>query len=441
MSQKAGSTSNSNVLRKRKAEVPAKLQELPLDMQVQARTIFFAYYIADFSQIWDFLYPCLDPRNTPEHVSLGIDAVSLAFLSHHTTCPSAQTLGRKKYVSALSKTKEFLQYPGMAQQASMLEASLLLDLFEKLTTSRPSTVSTQRAHVDGALALVKLRGLEQFTDASSVKALLRLALNIIVTCIHNVVRVPEDMYAIRAHLAQFTDVSHPKWRLTDVILDITDLMCDANEGLATGEEKLERCIDLERRLEIIEDEGASVWTYKRIYVLSDEATNNTLDGFYDIYGSRIDTQTRNVQRFMRLVLFDEIIATSTNPNDEVGQRAYRTSATLIADICASVPQMTDCAGPARSKLPVGSTWSSHTHTLSHFLDTYILLFGLYAAGWSRACPLRTRKWIIGQLERIAEHFGVKEAAAIAAILKTQEQKARVRPWDVYTLLGSYAFAA
>ncbi|KAJ4356680.1 uncharacterized protein N0V89_004716 [Didymosphaeria variabile] len=425
---------------KRTCQASFKLSHLPLDLQVQARQLFFAYYIADFSRAWDFLYPHFDPQAAPEHITLSIDAASLAFLSHHIISPSAQILGRRKYVSALRKTNKVLQDPATVQYTSTIEASLLLDLFEKITDPRPISVVSQRAHVDGALALVKLRGLQQFTDPGGLKALTRLALNSVVISISNGESVPQEIFQIREHAANFTDTSHPKWRLTGVTLKITNLVSDITKGVLTAEDKVRQCVAIEKELEIIDSEAPPKWSYERKCIMK-EQEDTTLDGFYDIYASRMDTQMWNVLRFMRIVLCDEIIESSANPDDKASQHALEMTTLVVQEVCASVPQMTDCKGPARHKLPPGSHPSLHTHTLSHFLDTYILLFGLYASAWSRGCPERARIWIIGQLDRMAEHFGVKEAATVAAILKMQDKKARIGPWDVYRLIGSYAFAA
>ncbi|KAF2438493.1 hypothetical protein P171DRAFT_162287 [Karstenula rhodostoma CBS 690.94] len=425
---------------KRANHASFKLSHLPLDLQVQARQLFFAYYIADFSRTWDFLYRHFDPKTAPEHLSLSIDAASLAFLSHHVTSPSAQELGRRKYVSALRKTNKVLQDPTTLQKTIALEASLLLDLFEKITDPRPTSVVSQRAHVDGALALVKLRGLHHFTDPGGVKALARLALNSVVISITNRESIPQDVVKIREHTANFTDISHPKWLLSGITLKVTDLLSEITTCALTAEERVRRCIVLEKQLEIIDNEAPPKWSYERIYITGYQE-DRTLDGYYDIYASRMDTQMWNVLRFMRIVLCDEIIESCANADDKTSQRAMETAALVVREVCATVPQMTDCNGPAIHKLPTGSSAHLHTHTLSHFLDTYILLLGLYAAAWSRGCPERARVWIIGQLDRISEHFGVKEAATVATILKMQDRKARTGPWDVYRLIGSYAFAA
>lgn len=442
MLTKATSGKKTTATAKRTNQINFNLKpsHLPLDLQVQARQIFFAYYISDFCQAWHFLYPHFDASTAPEHVSLSIDAASLAFLSHHMTSPSAQSLGRQKYVSALRKTNKVLRDPIEVQRTSTLDTTLLLDLFEKITGPEITSVVSQRAHIDGALALVKLRGLQQFSDPGGLKALTRLSLNAVVISISLGDSIPRGIFEIRQHMAQFVDISNPKWKLTGITLEITELVSDIAKNLLTAEEKVKRCVDYENQLRILDREAPPSWSYERMYT-GEVPNDTTLDGFYDTYASRMDTQMWNVLRFMRLTLCDEIIDSCSHMQGEASKRAYETAALVVQEICATVPQMTDCNGPARTKLPAESRTSSHTHTLSHYLDTYILLFGLYAAAWSRGCPPRAKVWIVEQLDRIADHLGVKEAATIAELLKIQGERARVGLWQVYRLIGSYAFAA
>jgi hypothetical protein len=139
-----------------------KLRHLPQDIQVLGREMFFAYYVSDFSHAWDFLFPYVNTVSTPEHLSLGIDAVSLAFLSHQVSSPTAKQMGTRKYVEALRKTNKVVQDPKAASEISTLETALILDLFEKMMISATQANASRHAHVEGALALVKLRGVKHF---------------------------------------------------------------------------------------------------------------------------------------------------------------------------------------------------------------------------------------------------------------------------------------
>jgi hypothetical protein len=85
----------------------------------------------------------------------------------------------------------------------------------------------------------------------------------------------------------------------------------------------------------------------------------------------------------------------------------------------------------------GHRGAGHPHTPKHQLACYTLIFRLYVAGRSKAVP-DVRSWVIEQLHYISSHFYVRNAEAVAQIL---EREMDVSPWDVYAMLGSYAFGA
>jgi hypothetical protein len=434
----------------RQSGTTSGLAELPLDLLVQARELFFGYYIADFCRIWDFLYPYFNSNTAPDHLNLSIDAVSLAFLSHQVTSSSAQQLGRQKYVSALRRINAALQSPNTAFESTTLETSLLLDLFEKIMS--PSFIDegaqSKRAHIDGALALVKLKGLDHFTDFTGLRVLERLSLNAGVYYFSQGEPVACELREIREHMAQYKNTMDPKWRTSGLVLEFTDLVSGIGKGNKTLQERTKGCIELDKQLEEISREAPPVWSYERKYLSSKETRLTVLGNFYDVYTSRTVTQRWNVLRIIRLFLCEDILASLSafdDPDSRLhSQRAQAAIASTIQEICAAVPQMTDCEGAARHKLPNSSVLcvgSKHNHTLSQFLDAYIMIYPLYVVSWSRECSDAVRTWVIRQLECIAEHFGVKEAKAVVEILRNEKQKPRVEPGEVYRLLGSYAFAA
>ena len=95
--------------------------------------------------------------------------------------------------------------------------------------------------------------------------------------------------------------------------------------------------------------------------------------------------------------------------------------------------MTDCESVAKHKLPSGSTGKQHTHSMPHILDVYILIFSLYVVAWSKSCPQAAVEWSIKQLQHIADHFVIKEAAVILEILKKQKMEELINPWYVCIL--------
>lgn len=114
----------------------------------------------------------------------------------------------------------------------------------------------------------------------------------------------------------------------------------------------------------------------------------------------------------------------------------------------------DCVDAARHRLPTsekpvlpdhspdhtlghGPGRAVHTHTPDHQMICYALIFPLYVAGRSKAVP-DVEPWVVNQLRHIGSHFSVRNAEDVAQIL---ERKADINPWEVYAMLGSYAFAS
>lgn len=441
-------TTNKAKATSRTVEYSTRPATLPLDLLVQAREFFFGYYIGDFCRVWDFLYPYSSSSTGPEHLTLSIDAVSLAFLSHQLSSQTAQHLGRQKYIFALRKTNAALRSPGSAHETTTLQTSLLLDLFEKMTSAVNEGQERRRAHVDGALALVKFKGLHHFNDSAGLKVLSRLLLNATISYVSQSDPTSKDVYDIRDYLAQFIDISDPKWKLSGLVLQVADLVSAKVGGRLTREERVQQSTALNKELEILSLEAPSVWSFERKHVSEKAIGVRALGDFYDVHNNRITTQRWNALHTSRLMLCEDIIRSLPTKIDvdscPQSQSASAAAALSIEQICASVAQITDCNGPAQKKLtghPVSHTPASHSHTLSHLLDAYILIFPLYVAWWSCACPFMTRKWIVEQLLHIAEHFGIREAKKVVEIMRSTGETARIGPWEVYRLCGSYAFAA
>ncbi|KAJ8104375.1 hypothetical protein POJ06DRAFT_18644 [Lipomyces tetrasporus] len=113
---------------------------LTVSLELQARDIFFANYVTGTSKSWDFLKPFSNPTLSPEHLTLSIDAVSLAYLSYQVYSDTALATARERYVSALRMMNKALRSPEVAITDATLLASLLLDLFEKITNCEPRNI-------------------------------------------------------------------------------------------------------------------------------------------------------------------------------------------------------------------------------------------------------------------------------------------------------------
>ncbi|KAK9319828.1 hypothetical protein V1517DRAFT_27087 [Lipomyces orientalis] len=429
---------------------------LTVSLELQARDVFFAYYVTGTSKTWDFLKPFYGPTRLPEHLKLSIDAVSLAYLSHQVSSDAALATARERYVSALRMMNKALQSPEVAATDATLLASLLLDLFEKITNSEPRNIESWTAHVNGALALVRLRGLEQFQDPSALRIMARLSTNVIISCVASDSRVPPELIALRTHTEKLLNVGDPKWRLSDLMIHYANLQSDIRHGHLSTEECISMSLELDSKLQALTLDMPQSWRYKTTIV--DRESDMVYNYQFDSYPDRHATQTWNVLRLVRVLLYESVLehcmATygdfAAGASSLLVRMAYDNIKTLTCEICASVPQYVGCRGatrgwlltPEESKSPqvVDSArdGGEYRKSPSQILDCYTLIFPMYVAGGSMGSPKSLKLWVIKQLYYISSHFDIRNAELVGRIL---EDGTHVNTWTVYAILGSYAFAA
>jgi hypothetical protein len=449
--------SQSVVRRALKNAPPFEPQSLSLSVDLQARDAFFAYYVTSTSKCWAFLKRYYHPTDSPDHLTLAIEAVGLAYFWHQVYSDAALATSRERYISALRMINKALKSPKEATKDTTLLTSLLLDLFEKITDSESRNNKSWISHVNGALALVRLRGLEQFQDPSEFRVLVRLINHYMISCVASGSLVPDELIAIRDYVEKQLNVQDHTLQLSDLMVRYAKLRSEIRRGILSNNEYIGVSMELDVKLQALDLDMPLSWQYST--TLLDHKSDRTFDLRFDSYPHRNICQARNCLRVVRILLNESLIeyylASPTGDKYLTLIRVARDNIeTLAREICACVPQYVDCDGAARQRLPTSEKWelpdqtpdyildrghrgAGHSHTPHHQADCYTLIFPLYAAGRSKAVP-GVRPWVIKQLHYIGSHFYIRNAEVVAQIL---ERETDVCPWEIYTMLGSYAFNA
>ncbi|VTT83569.1 unnamed protein product [Fusarium fujikuroi] len=107
---------------------------------------------------------------------------------------SQETLGLafKEFSTALEQTNARLADPATATLNATLGAVFTLGLFESISTGQEN-INSWAAHTLGTIALLRLRGLQQFGDILSRRIHIHAAYNIRISCINRAVEVPQDL--------------------------------------------------------------------------------------------------------------------------------------------------------------------------------------------------------------------------------------------------------
>ena len=130
-------------------------------------------------------------------------------------------------------------------------------------------------------------------------------------------------------------------------------------------------------------------------------------------------RTACVETLATNVAYEDCFATSG-----MADEARKVIDDLAKDICATAPQYT-----LRCSLDDDPTLR---------LCCYTLLFPLYVAALYASPATNITPWVVRQLRFLAKDFDMKNASVVAELLEGEE---KTGIWDVYAILGSYAFAA
>ncbi|KAI4160950.1 MAG: hypothetical protein L6R39_000156 [Caloplaca ligustica] len=430
---------------------------LPVSIRSQARDIFYHNYVDGATKPFDFLriyYPSLRKH---EHLNRCLDAVALAYLNSQRRSSSAEDEARQHYVSAIAYTSAALQSPNQAKQDSTILAVLLLDLYEKITNKEPAFHAAWAAHLSGALTLVKLRGDQQFNKPSIVRMLMRLSTNCLISCVASGMPVSSDLVVLRNTLvARFLEPADPKWRESDLMIEFAGLRQAIEDGVLSDNDAILSLVDLDAKFVRLGMEVPPTWQYQTVQV--DPKSSHHYGSVHYIHPAEHVAQMWNTLRLTRILL-NELIRSrclghqsSRKPSPALAP-IYQSATTAIeemaSDICASLPQYIEDTPPSLLEAFTETGSSAVTSDVRncvsgagqpdpahHHLPCYRFIFPLYVAAQSSAVPTSLWKWVIKQLRFMADYHAIENAMSVAKILESG-QKPKI--WNVYAMLGSYAF--
>ncbi|GIJ84838.1 hypothetical protein Asppvi_003689 [Aspergillus pseudoviridinutans] len=426
---------------------------LSVSVDIQARMVFFAHYVSVGSRGWDFLVRWQrETEVVPRWLDASIDAVSLALLAHQHVSLPLLSLARQRYALALGVMKQALKAPPKAKD-SLVAASLLLDLFEKITHTEASVIQFWPSHVNGTLALIQKIGVQYFQDHYALRIISRFLTNYMISCVASAHAVSKEVLVLRDHLERHLNLKDdPKWQMSGLTIQFASFLSAIRTGRWSLQESMAHAQELDQALLAHSQNIPPDWQPERRFL------RHPLPHVYgqqvDLYRDRHVTQTWNVVRQIRIQLnqylldcYDKLNAIHGVNQIAASEAALSNIAALSLDVYASVPQYAGygCRSK-RSQEQADSTDLSivpqkgcdKVHTPSEVLDCYTLLFPMYVAARSKAATVDQKQWVSYMFRYISDHFGIRNALLLAPIL---DQNTDINPWCIYAMLGGYGFAA
>lgn len=363
----------------------------------------------------------------------SVDAASLAFFSFQHNSIKARHLARKQYLLALPQVNAALQSAAEVSSDSTLLAVLLLDLFEKFLGESRSTTAWM-SHVHGALALIKLRGRSQLRKYIGLRLSARLSMNLLISCVAGSTRVPAALLDLRSDLEDFLDKNDPKWQVTGLVIKYASHDSDIRRGCHWKPDTINSMLALDEEFRKLANNMPTSWFFRT--VLLEEPSRRALELHFHVYRDHAITQTWNVLRIMRILLHDMMRKhrlkflddDKINTDSEQPYAAVETVNLLAKEICASVYQFTQLHDE-----------SYHLqYSAAERARCYTLIFPLYVAAIYASASTGIKPWVVRQLCFLSDTTGIRQARTVVEVLGKGDNP---EPWSIYTMLGSYAFAA
>lgn len=333
-----------------------------------------------------------------------------------------------KYQHAIRLLDRSLRSDHLITEDSTLLSVLLLDLVEKMNNDDPMSAKGWMSHINGALALFKLRRTERCQDSVGLRLAARLSTSLKISCMFSGSPLPPDLIQLRSDIEPLMK-GDPKYEISGFVVKYGQLRSALQEGSLSSSEIITRAAEIDYELLLLTKMMPASWSYRTKNL--PEASDRTLEQHYTICPNTAVIQGWNLVRTLRIFLNDtirehlivETASLGTSSRSTSSDVSTKTIESLAKEICASVPQYTTLRPPSQAMFTV-ETLRCHT-----------VIFPLYVAGLYGSS---TTEWAIRQLKYISDEVGIRVARDAADMLeKKQDRNLNF----VFGRLGSYAFAS
>ena len=329
---------------------------------------------------------------------------------------------------------------------------MLLSIVETMISGHQRSLDAWTNHINGAAALIKVRGPEQLTSDGGVRLFSQATAGLMVSCMGIGMALPEHISALITQLAKHADVSDPTWLNYELMMLLTNLRAHVVSGVISDpQEILSRALELEQIALSVFANSPSIYEYETVY--TDANPDIIFAGCYHVYQDYMAATVWNGIRTIRMMLQEMIrdaieklrSCTLSRSMDDQYTAQYHTSTRILyqlqSEIIASVPQHLGYV----SKKSNSSAAPSHNFLWSHFkyrasnpfhsfnktpnespmiraMGGYPLPWAIYLVGAVDIATRPVQDWVIRILHEIGRSMGVQQAVALADRLEKERNQ-------------------
>lgn len=340
-------------------------------------------------------------------------AVGLVALANSTQQPELVRHARVKYSQAICSLNEALACPVESCKDSVLMSVISLGVFEHF-----SNFESWVRHVQGAAALVVVRGRSQFRSKVSILMFNQVRADMIIACLHTNRPFPEDMVSLQEEACNYTDPMSTFWLLGVYATRCVNLLFGVHNKVSDFplSHWIEKAATLQSDFQYI----LGILGIQEPYTTVRQSAFDpavAYNGRYDVYSSPWAIRVWNHARIMQMIVSEIMfyllngVLRSNPPPPASGVAAAKVKlqdtmhilSELGNDMIATVPQVLGMVGPDRLSAASSDAGVS---------GGYLLIWSLYMVG---KCPVTTdkaRQWIIGHMRQIVGSSGIAMAVRL-----------------------------
>ncbi|CAG8234513.1 unnamed protein product [Penicillium salamii] len=357
----------------------------------------------------------------------SVVATATAMLSRVRQLPSLKDVAHREYGSALRLLNSALSDVEEAKTNQTLGAVVLLAIYEVVTSRAPEDIDSWTNHINGATALLDIRGTDQLKTETGLRLFLHLRYQVIISCLQRDARVPQSLLEC-TKIAMFLRPAEAHGnRLIMIIGKLSNLRADIRADAYTDEQEIISAAsaieaDLIAWLASLPPEFNYATNTKSPFDFVFQRRFRGIspyDDQYHVYPNLWVCNSWNQYRSARIIVSEIILShvrkisdrtslTSLSDEFRIQCKTLRSTIRRLAvEICRGVPFHFNAHQANREpNLPPPES----------YIGGLVLIWPLFVAGIVESPDHGLRRWVIKCLQMIGRTMGLDQALAVADIV-------------------------
>ncbi|KAM6484827.1 hypothetical protein HDV62DRAFT_356537 [Trichoderma sp. SZMC 28011] len=346
-------------------------------------------------------------------------AVGSAGMACKESSPLLELKARQSYGTAINYINEAIHNTTKIKEAGTLAAILVLGLYEMIMCDSQQSLNAWYNHMLGALAVAHIRGTQQFKDSEAgMELFLHLRSQIIISCIQRSEGVPDSIQRLTDEAHKYEPFrSLGPYQLGGVIMKLCSLRAwirlNPDEEWQTA---FAKCINIEEDIRnlyhpILRSQGPH--TTKFI----EEATDEVYLKKYHTYRNLRSAWVWDLYNVAKVILHETIVDLLRPQIAKISTMPRALATQTLTQYDESLCDLHEASSDIFASVPFYLNFHQKDVNFAKPVNALILMWNLYAAARLTICAGPARDWAIQRLQFMGHSMGVRQATALATVLK------------------------